>query len=196
ANLPLLSQLADAVALAMEKTRLFDEARRRDAILEALAYASGQLLMPGMADDAMPDLLETLGSAMAVSRAYIFFNHTAPDGALLASLRYEWTAPGVPSQQVQPDWQDLPYAAGGLGRWMEVLSAGRPLDGLVKELPPQERGRLERLGVLSVAVVPIYSGGDWWGWLGFDDCVTERAWSSAEIEALKSAASALGAYLT
>jgi GAF domain-containing protein len=196
ANLPLLSQLADAVALAMEKTRLFDEARRRDSILEALAYASGQLLMPGVADDAMPDLLATLGSATIVSRAYIFFNHSAPDGALLTSLRYEWTAPGIPSQQVQPDWQDLPYVTGGLGRWMEVLSAGRPLDGLVKELPPQERGRLERLGVLSLAVVPIFSGGDWWGWLGFDDCVTERAWSGAEIEALKSAASALGAYLT
>ncbi len=196
ANLPLLTQLGDAIALAMEKTRLFEEARRRDAILEALAYASGQLLMPGAADDAMPDLLAALGTAANVSRAYIFFNHAAPDGAPLASLRYEWTAPGVPSQQVQPDWQDLPYVSGGLRRWMEVLAAGRPLDGLVRELPPPERGRLERLGVLSVAIVPIFSGGDWWGWLGFDDCVTERVWSAAEIEALKSTASALGAYLT
>jgi signal transduction histidine kinase len=44
--------------------------------------------------------------------------------------------------------------------------------------------------------VPIFSGGLWWGWLCFDDLRSERVWPSAEIEALKSAASALGAFLT
>ncbi|MEK7786479.1 MAG: GAF domain-containing protein, partial [Chloroflexota bacterium] len=67
-NLPLLEQITDAIALAIEKNRLFDETRRRDAILGALAYASAQLLRPGDLQDQLPDLLARLGHAADVSR--------------------------------------------------------------------------------------------------------------------------------
>ncbi|MGZ8407417.1 MAG: helix-turn-helix domain-containing protein, partial [Caulobacteraceae bacterium] len=60
ANLSLLSQLADAFALALEKGRLFDETRRRDAILEGLADASSRLLLAANPDDVVPDLLAQL----------------------------------------------------------------------------------------------------------------------------------------
>jgi len=43
--------------------------------------------------------------------------------------------------------------------------------------------------------VPIFVEGAWWGFIGFDDCVKEREWSAAEIDALKAAASTLGAAL-
>jgi len=195
ANLLLLSQLTDAVALAMEKSRLFEETRRRDAILEALAYASGKFLIATAAEDVMPDLLAQLGRAAGVSRAYVAYNHLGPEGALLSSLGYEWTAPGQTPASRDASWQALPYVAGGMSRWQQTLGAGRPLDGPVRDFPPAERERLERQGVLSLAVVPIMIGGEWWGWLSFDDCEAERAWSGAEIEALKSAASALGAFL-
>lgn len=195
ANLPLLTQLVDAVALAVEKTRLLDETRRRDAILEALAYASGALLLPGDPDEVMPNLLAQLGQAAGVSRASIFYNQVAGDGTVYASLRHEWIAPGQTAKRDDPEWQNLPYAAGGFERWQQTLSAGQTLDGLVRDFPASERLRLERQAVLSLAVVPIVSEGEWWGWLGFDDCQTERIWSGAEIEALKNVAGALGAYL-
>jgi signal transduction histidine kinase len=195
ANLPLLSQLVDAMALAVEKTRLFEETRRRDAILGALAYASGQLLIAADAEGVMPDLLAQLGRAAGVSRAYIAFNHRGPEGELRASLQFEWTAPGKTATIDAPDRRELPYVSGGMQRWLETLSAGRTLDGLVRDFPPGERERLVRHGVRSLAVVPIISGGEWRGWLGFDDCDHERVWSEAEIEALKSAASAVGAFL-
>jgi len=44
-------------------------------------------------------------------------------------------------------------------------------------------------------LVPIFVEGAWWGFIGFDDCVKEREWSAAEIDALKAAASTLGAAL-
>ena len=196
ANLPLLSQLADAMALAIEKSRLLDEARRRDAILEALAYASGKLLMPGATDTVMSDALAQLGRAAGVSRAYIFQNQGTAEAGLFASVRYEWAAPGQPSRSADPDLQRLPYDAGGLARWVEILGGGRSLNGLVRDFPDAERALMERQGVLALAVVPIISAGDWWGWVGFDDRSSERAWSAAEVEALKSAAGALGAFLT
>jgi signal transduction histidine kinase len=132
---------------------------------------------------------------VGISRAYIFQNHANPAGALLASLRHEWQAPGQTRKSDDPAWLNLPYRAGGFERWMLTLSAGRTLDGLVRDFPATERERLERQEVLSLAVVPIISGGEWWGWLGFDDCQEERIWSGAEIEALRSVAGALGAYI-
>ena len=41
--------------------------------------------------------------------------------------------------------------------------------------------------------VPIFVGGDWWGFIGFDDCVAEREWSPAKTDALRTAASLIGA---
>ncbi len=195
ANLPLLSQLVDAIALAVEKTRLFDETRRRDAILEALAYASGRLLLPGEPDAVMPDMLAQLGQAAGVSRAYIFRNDSGVDGQLVACRRHAWAAPGQVLLDEEPDWQRLPYVAEGFERWRQTLAAGRPLDGLVRDFPDSERPRLQAQRVLSLAIVPIFSGGEWWGWLGFDDCEQERIWSGAEIEALKSVAGTLGAFI-
>jgi signal transduction histidine kinase len=47
--------------------------------------------------------------------------------------------------------------------------------------------------IKSVLVVPIFTGLEWWGFIGFDECRQEREWSKAELEALKTAASTLGA---
>ena len=195
ANLPLLTQLSDAVALAIEKERLFEEMQRRDAILEALAYASGRLLVATNPDEVIPDLLAQLGRAAGVSRAYVVDNRVGSDGELLARLRYEWIAPGLTLPSADAGWRTWPYEQGGLSRWRQTLSIGRPLVGMVRDFPPPERERLERRGVLALAVVPVMCGGEWWGWLSVDDCESERAWSGAELEALKSAASAVGAFL-
>jgi signal transduction histidine kinase len=196
ANLPLLSQLADAVALAIEKTRLFEATRRRDLILEALAFASGRLLIAADAGEAVPDLLAQLGRAAGASRAFLAENLPGPDGELAAAVRFAWSAPGEPSPADLAGWHNQPYRGAGLERWLEVLGAGRTLASLVRDLPPAERERFVAEGVQSLAVVPIFSAGEWWGWLCVDDRQAERAWLGAELEGLKSAASALGAFLT
>ncbi len=192
-NMPLLGQVADAIALALEKSRLFDETRRRDAILESLTFASEQLLMPGDLGEVLPGVLAQLGRAVAVSRAYIFQNHTSAEGALLHSCRYEWVASDDLRVTRGDDWVNIPYEAAGFARWKETLAAGHPFHGLVREFPGAEREVLARRRVRSLAVVPIFCGGDWWGFLGFDDCAQDRQWLGAEIEALKGAAGAFGA---
>ena len=41
--------------------------------------------------------------------------------------------------------------------------------------------------------MPIFVDGTWWGFIGFDDCATERTWSRAELDALRTASSLLAA---
>ena len=54
---------------------------------------------------------------------------------------------------------------------------------------------MESQDIKSLIAVPIFAGEKWWGFVGFDDCRGERAWSSVEMEALRAAARTIGAAL-
>ncbi len=189
----LVGLFADQAAVAIENARLYTETRRRGAILEAVAQVSEGLVRSGDPRSHLPDMLARLGLAVGVDRAYIFENHAAADGALLTSQLCEWCAPGAQPQVDNPELQNLPYLAGGLGRLLGQLSSGKPFCELTRNMDGPERVHMTAQQICSLAVVPIFSHTGWWGFLGFDDCHKERIWSSAEIEALRSCAGILGA---
>lgn len=166
--------------------------RRRDEILEAVAFTSQRLLQIESWDQAMGEILSRLGQAADVSRVYIFQNHKTEDGTLLTSQRYEWVAPGIAPQIDNPDLQNFPWIEGGFGRWVTLLSRGEAVAGRVRDFPEAERAILEPQGIRSILVLPIFVGKQWWGFIGFDECRYERRWDEPEQEALRTAASAIG----
>jgi len=176
-----------------ERARAEDALRRREAILEAISFAAGSFLRTADWENSVQDVLGRLGRATGVSRVYVFENHVGPDGALLTSQRYEWVAPGIAPQIDNPAMQDFPARASGFARWEETLGRGEPVCGHVREFPKSEQEVLVAQDIKSIAVVPIYVGEEWWGFLGFDECAAERDWSAAEVDALKTAAGILGA---
>jgi PAS domain S-box-containing protein len=131
--------------------------------------------------------------AAEVSRVYIFENYAGVDGVKLPTKRYEWLAPGVPAGADNPTTIDLPDWAADYSRWGEILGRGELLCGHVREFPQEEQPMLEAEGVLSIALVSIFVEGEWWGFIGFDECTGEREWYAAETEALEAAANTLGA---
>lgn len=84
--------------------------------------------------------------------------------------------------------QEASYADMGYERWLKVLGAGGQLHSHIKDLPKKERPMLNLLGVKSLLLVPIIVNGEWWGFIGFDQCSYEREWIEIEIDALKTAA--------
>jgi diguanylate cyclase (GGDEF)-like protein/PAS domain S-box-containing protein len=140
----------------------------------------------------MPDVLQELGRAAEVQRVQVFKSSRHQDGSLRKSGVFEWCAPGFASTIRSPENQDVRYGDRS-GRQPESLEAGGVLCGTVTTLPESERGNLRAEGVLSVAIVPIYSGSRWWGFIGFGDCVIDRQWTDVELEALKAVANILGA---
>ncbi|MFN3761950.1 MAG: histidine kinase N-terminal 7TM domain-containing protein [Anaerolineae bacterium] len=167
--------------------------RRRDAVLEAVAAAADRLLRALDWQREMPAVLSSLGRATDVSRVYVFENHTGPEGELLTSQRYEWAAPDATPQIDNPDLQNFPYVRAGFARWVERMSRGEPVYGLVRDFPESERDVLVAQDILAIAVVPVFVGREWWGFIGFDECRFEREWTNAEIETLQTAADILGA---
>lgn len=169
------------------------ENRERDAILEAVAFAAALLHSPTDLDDAVGEVLGGLGSALSVSRSYLFRNR-ALDGHLVADLTHEWVAPGVAPQLEEPALHGVAYE-GMFGRWREELSRGRSIHDRVENLPPVERDFLAAQDIRSLIVTPIRVADRWWGFLGLDDCTDGRIWSDAVLRVLNVAADTLGAAL-
>lgn len=167
--------------------------RRREAILKAAAVAATHFLHGESWQASVEEVLAQLGNATRVSRVYIFKNTTGADGTLQVSYRFEWTAVGISSQLDNPELQNAPYDDAGFGRWKNVLGAGNLIHGNVSNFPTYERALLRAQNVVSIVVVPIFADGDWWGFMGFDDCRRKRNWSPAEFDALRTVANTLGA---
>ncbi len=57
-----------------------EAALRRDATLEAVAFAAQRFLEERAWEDVVPEVLRRLGRATSASRAYVFQNHRGADG--------------------------------------------------------------------------------------------------------------------
>ncbi|MGC9665070.1 PAS domain S-box protein [Planosporangium sp. 12N6] len=170
------------------------ELHRRSAILAAAVRSAERFLShPETWRAELAEVMADLGAAAEVSRVWISHNFVGADGELYSRQIAEWDADGVSSQQEDPQLQAYPYEAGGFGRWRRVLGANRTLSGHVRDFPEAERRLFVPQGVVSLVGVPVFVGDEWWGIVGFDECHHERAWSEAEVAALRTAATTIGA---
>jgi len=167
--------------------------QRHDAILEAVSFAAENFLKAADWQENIEDVLAHLGQAADVSRAYIFENYRDKNGRVFSSQRFEWAAPGIKPQIKNFNLQKLPFKEMGAGRWLEMLSDNQPLYGITDNFPESEKAMLDSQDILSIGVVPIFSGNTFWGFMGYDDCKSKREWTPMEIQALETAADILGA---
>jgi PAS domain S-box-containing protein len=164
-----------------------------DALLAAVASSAERLLLEPDWADAIDDVLLHLGGAADVSRAYLIRVHQpAPDGYLATQLA-EWCAPGVSSQFANPTLQGASLASTGFARWVELMSDHQTVSGVVRDLPEVERVELSAQEIVSIAAFPVFVDGEWWAFIGFDDCIQERRWSRHELDSLRAVAGMLGA---
>lgn len=175
-----------------ERKRAQDSLRRREAILEAVAFAADRFFKAETWEHGMKEVLERLGEATGVSRVYVFENHLAADGVrLLHSYRHEWCAGGIVPQIDNPRLYDEPYDY-AWSDWRRTLEAGGVVLARTEEMGQPARGILEEQSILSIAMVPVFVGEEWWGSMGLDECAVEREWSAGELDALRAAANILG----
>jgi diguanylate cyclase (GGDEF)-like protein len=186
--------------------------RHRKGLLEVVGFAATCLLKGPTLEAHIGAVLEHLGRTLEVSRVAIFKNMALPGAAVerpAASCRYVWVAPeyqcdtdrarqrtAFPQGSRHPDHHMSLLSA--LPRWAETLRTGHPLSGRRAAFSLEEQAVLEAHGIYATALFPIVARQQvWWGWLALDDysCERERAWSSAELEALAIIAVLIGAAL-
>jgi hypothetical protein len=72
--------------------------RRRDDILKAVHLFTERFLRMPLTESSIEPILQTLGHAAEVSRAYVFENKIRTDGTQVTCQRHEWVTPGIRPQ--------------------------------------------------------------------------------------------------
>jgi PAS domain S-box-containing protein len=187
-------QFWQGILLDISDQKKAEEAlRRREAILEAVAFTAEQFLKSPGWEECILRVLEHLGQTTQTSRVYLFKKQLSPEGRVLISQIHEWCDKGIEPQIGNQNLQDMDFSAAGYERWIRLFNDGLPVYGIVKDLSPSEQAEFINEGILSIICFPIEIRNDWWGFIGFDDCREEREWSAVEVEALHAAVNMLGA---
>jgi len=124
--------------------------------------------------------LAVMGETMDVSRIYIFEHHHETD---TMDNTFEWVAEGVLPQKDELQGvssADSPW-------WMKVLKSNQIIKFSDINDIPDDRAKtiLHHQQILSILVVPLFTAGQYYGFLGFDDCIRHREWSESDATFLQ-----------
>ncbi|MDR0223051.1 MAG: response regulator [Oscillospiraceae bacterium] len=169
-----------------EHRRMMSEIERQAALMSALNHVSVIMLNTNV-ENFEEDLLNSMGIIAETSgadRVYIWKNFVR-EGRLYCSQIYEWSE-RAEAQAGQEFTEESLYEDVVPG-WEEILSQGYGINGVVSEMSEKVREILSPQGIKSILVVPIFSKNRFWGFAGFDNCRSERAFSADEEMILRSA---------
>jgi diguanylate cyclase (GGDEF)-like protein len=175
----LLRRLQMEIQLRRQERILAKQLRYEAAVAECARLLVGR----GPLGQHLQRVLEILQRASEVSRAYVFRNHQDPERGLCVSQVHEACAPGIEPQIDNPQLQDQPFASDAPNA-LALLATGEPFVGLVDDLPEPEQELMRSQGILSLLILPIFCGDEFWGFIGFDDCERPTLWHHDEIALL------------
>jgi diguanylate cyclase (GGDEF)-like protein/PAS domain S-box-containing protein len=165
----------------------------RDRLLQGVADATYCLLMNPDLEEVIPEVLATLGYAAEVDRVYLYENHPhIPNGDVALSMRFEWTRDGIAPSIHQPHWHNQPYRELGLQHWYDAFCDGKAVSGPAHTFPEEQQSIFRLDNIISILMVPVFLDGFLWGFIGFDDCTTERQWSASDESILVAIAASIG----
>ena len=159
-------------------------------LLLSISKANNHLLKEQSIDNALNFCITDIGKGQDIDRCYIFKNETE-NGILKLYYTHEWCNDDVTPYIGSPELNGLPYDV--FPRLFETLSKDESIHGLVRESDNDFfRETMEMQDIKSYLFTPIFSNNKFWGWIGYDDCKTERRWTEEEVYALHSIAKNIG----
>ena len=114
---------------------------------------------------------------------------------MYVNILYEWCSENTESQMQNPVLHKLSYSRFSSLDFYRNFENGNTLKFLIKKLPTHERAGFVDRNIKSILLVPIMIDNKYWGFIGFDDCRTDRLWSEDEESILSTMASAIGAVI-
>ena len=126
------------------------------------------------------ELLAHLGAQFNVSRVYIFENN---DDNTTCSNTFEWCNDGIPPEI--DNLQNIHYE-NDIPGWKEAFDEnGLIYCSDISQLSAPVRAILEPQGIRSMLHCAIREAGVFRGYIGFDDCVSNRLWTQEQISLLQ-----------
>lgn len=129
----------------------------------------------------LDNCIEIIGKSLEVDRVYLFEHRYETD---TMDNTHEWCAEGILPQK--ENLQGIPSIA--VPWWMEQMRNNKLINFEDIEYLPDEGAKtsLREQGIRSILVVPLYVKGSYFGFIGFDECKTNRKWTDSMITFLQS----------
>ena len=172
-----------------QQRKIENALRRRDEILSTISEAAQSFLKDSHWRDGFEEVLEKIGKSLQIERVYLVQNVETSSG-LASTFQYEWTAEGISKHS---DYLNSSVARWNLPDRVEDLRNGELVYGHFKDGSAHEQTAMLTRGIRSMVLVPVMVGVNWWGVIGFEALTSDRNWHPVELDALKTAASTLGA---
>lgn len=180
----------------VERTAAETTLREHDALLNAVTRSASELLGSNRYGDAISVVLELIAQTVMAGRVQL--NSLTPDhdGHLRSTVAHEWCPPEGPSTLGNPAFRDLDVMLAYPKTFSSVL-AGEPASFSLTDIPPNYRGMFQTARMQSFLQIPINVNGKLWGFLSFIDSLhSDRQWTWAETDALKTLGGLVGAAIT
>jgi PAS domain S-box-containing protein len=166
---------------------------KKGRLLQGIAKAANALITDSEYIDGFNTALRILGEAAEADRVYIY-KHMEDDetGELYFTPIYEWTAEGIKSQLEDNLLGKLSYSRFSSLHFYESFSNGETLKFLIRTLPKDQQEIFIDRNIRSIVLVPILIEGAYWGFIGFDECHSDRIWSNDDESILSALAATIG----
>ncbi|MCK5077343.1 MAG: PAS domain S-box protein, partial [Calditrichia bacterium] len=186
-------KLIDKFQTEIKLYKKMEEAQRQRSLIQSMiTFSAKKILDGGNWAEIIEQSLEKVGSVLKTSRVYIIENEINADGQVVMNLNYEWADEDVVHFISESTFNGITYDSIGLQRWVNQMQNGRMISGEINELPTIEQKALRKRELFSLFAIPILSNDKWIGYLGVDECLANRKWYKAEINALKTVAQIIG----
>lgn len=137
--------------------------------------------------DEIDAIMASIGEGLGLSRVYIFRIHKLADGGLGQTCVADWASPGL--ARLSTDSRNIDErildSDPTMLDWAGRRRRGEMIEGHTRDLAGYLRDDFRHQRIKSFISFPIWQNGQWWGHLGFDDCVRERTWTEAEKAVLR-----------
>jgi GAF domain-containing protein len=168
-------------------------------ILLEMATITNNLLQKEPQESEISLILEKFGKLTNVSKIYVFEKHEINTDCYY-DMAYKWIGEEHGCRLGDIMDKELIYTPctgydGKKTNLYQILEDKKPFSGITRNFDTNTPFRtfLEEEKILSIICIPIESpDGTVWGFIGFDDCVYERAWTEIETSALTAVASLVG----
>lgn len=175
--------LSNSLANAIEKFENQKRLQNKADVLLAIGKTSERLLDTDNAFEVVEESFALVGKAIQADRVYYF--EKQENGFF--SQKIEWVNTGISKEIDNPLLQNMDLDE--YPSLKEKVFAGAPYIFNTSEMPPGNfRDMMELQSILTILNIPLKVKGEIYGFIGFDDCTTNREWSQDELSVLSSLA--------
>ncbi len=154
--------------------------------IEAISKLNSALLNYQNWYSALSDHLKVIGEAVKSDRVYYFENRYDPEtGEGYTTQKLEWCREGISPQLGNPDLDDIPFKE--VPELIDPMLERKASAAILSDVNENctTRNVMESQQIKAFMAIPVYVETRFHGFVGFDNCTSERHWSEEERTTLE-----------